>query len=181
MFGVLAAGLSSTLTDDFGRADSATVATAVPLAWQEVGPWEIASNRLRRAVGGDALDVVYLPPTVADGFAECVPLNFLIGPVVRWNTTVSGGYAVYHNVVETRLVKINTTSPTLTQLGTSSDLPDLATDALAIEAVGTSIRAYLNGSLIIEATDAVWTSGVRGIITIDDMNQVEADNYAEGE
>lgn len=192
MFTILAAGLSAEFTDTFNRANGSVINN-----WQMVGSWVIAGNLVRVTVPDPATaetrPKLYRETVVTDGWAECVPLDEGIGPMVHSKIgEANPGRVIYAEVAGglTRLVQTGfggfPAAYFQTVHGTSPIVPNLTTDSLAVEAidVGSSqhlLRVYVNGGVVIEETgNFALDNGVRGIIAVTDGATVEADNYAEG-
>jgi hypothetical protein len=173
---VLAAGGALPFTDNFNRA-------SLGAGWVAQSNWSwgiLASSAVRSTLAGSAPVGVLATttadhPPVADCSAQCSPTGGGIGPMVRWvanGVTIgdfiylswdgASGIAIYEYVAGVG-----------TFLGGTSSAP-IGT-VFKLEAVGTTVKAYLDGVLQATVTTSVVAAGQTGLVA--ELSGVTADDF----
>lgn len=158
-------GRVQTATDDFNRANGSIGAN-----WtvSSGNVFEVDTNRLKHTSASGAGGVARYTATSfpADQYAsvKLAVLGNAVGPVVR-----AGASQVYLFIGSAPgywdLVRVNYITVAAVGLASNNAGPTPAAgDVLELRAEGTSLRGYVNGALIVSATDSVLTSGSPGIM-----------------
>lgn len=149
------------VTDDFNRADSATVGGV----WAANANWKIASNKLTRAAASGT------PSILACSTAMSTPNHKASAVINRGTATTTGVlvrriddnnyYAVRINLAQNNALLYKVVGGVTTSLSGLDNqwLTEGAT--LTLEIIGTALKAYINGVQILStvANDAALTSG----------------------
>jgi hypothetical protein len=150
-------------TDDFNRADSTDLGAnwTPPSAYS---PMQIVSNAVRPTVTTDTNSGEYYAGTFTnDQYSQVVikalPASSFVGcgPAVRMSAS-AGGYTVAVNTV----AGIHLYGPSGV-IGSYGETTPAVNDLIRLEAEGTAIRVYQNGTLRISTTDSNIASGNPGI------------------
>jgi len=155
--------------DDFNRADAtlagATMSDGVGAWTVRKGTWDVASNVAAQTGGADAL--IYdsaMNVATTDQAAQVKSVSHTCGPICRattYSTDDMEFYLAYRDSGDgVSIYKKVAGSYTLI----SGPAGTCATnDLLKIEAIGTTITAYVNGSSVTSGSDSARTAGHAGI------------------
>jgi len=167
----------TTFADDFNRADSSNLGAG----WVEVsGDWSIVSNQLSPGnAGGTILLRAATDAATDDNFAQATIAATAAasqGVACRTNANLSTGY----------LWRNNGTSWDLFTLGTFVLLATYAVaaapgDVARVQAVGSTIKAFVNGVERASVTDTTYTTGKSSGIRADSTNALRFDNFSSGD
>ena len=165
-----------TLRDDFNRADNASLGAN----WTAVigtNPYDVFSNTARCNGASAENASIYTPFTPSnDQWAEATVAaqsnDAYIGPIVRGSTN---NYYIFYGDPNNRAI-YRLVSGTATNLASSAS-GFAINDVLRLEVEGTTLRAYINGSLWTSLTDSSLASGNAGIGTWSNNNQGHLDNF----
>lgn len=158
------------ISDAFNRSDSSTLGSA----WSEdTGAWEIVGNAVRQTTTGATLRklrwVGALAPATNDvavqgSFTVSSSTAVAVGPAVRMasGSTISL-YVVVVGIGGIGLYRFDSGTPTLLQQYVDASIVAGSVVTLRLEAQGSALRGYLNGTLRVSATDSTYTSGGVGI------------------
>lgn len=179
---VVSGEVLETFADDFNRGNSGTVGND----WNDLGgdpggPWEINANRVMRNDAGASVNnqnAIYRDGNIVDQYAECIPLDHGVGPIVRL-AGPPGGYIAFADATKVYLEK--STPGGYSALDEHATALDFATDVLRIVALDTRISVEVNGVEIIVVADSTWLQGHRGIAVSSATGDLRADNFACGE
>jgi len=158
--------------DSFTREDSNDLGPGWYESEQAVGRISIYSNQLALGDGGN-VGICYRTEAWAPN--QSCSLKFKSrqggpcgGPAIRMSGvyTACYGYVVYHNASTLYLKKfVNNNVPTSgggTDLGDPASCTIVANDILKIEAIGTTIKVYVNDVEYISVVDSSITTGKPG-------------------
>lgn len=177
-YGVL--GIGRIVTDDFNRSNSSSLGSNWTAHGGTDGQLGITSNKM--SGDGSATNPagdVYVGTFGNDQFSQITGMvisagggsGYWVGVTVRGDSTGQNGYrAIYFWNAATPIVRLyKRVSGTFTQLGSDYTIPGgnggLSTsDVLRLEAVGTTITAYLRGVVAVQVTDSTYTSGSIGLM-----------------
>lgn len=160
--------MSLPATDNFNRADAITLGANWTFAFRASGSEEfyVASNQASAIWPVGTASYWSADAFNADHYSQAKPTGTRnSGPAVR----VSSGQAYILTQIDKRLYKITGSSSytLLTSWGTET-----AGDVLKLEAAGSDLTVYRNGSSVATASDSALTTGAAGIwawdTTIDD-------------
>lgn len=167
----------TTFADDFNRADS----TNLGAGWVEVsGDWSIISNQLS---SGNAGGTILLRAATAmasnDNFAQVTIAATTAasqGVACRTNINLSTGY----------LWRNNGTSWDLFTLGTFTLLATYAAaaapgDVAKVQAVGSTIKAFVNGVERASVTDTTYATGTGVGLRADSVSALRFDDFSAGD
>lgn len=166
----------TTFTDDFNRADS----TNLGANWVEVsGDWSIVSNQLSpgaaggtiilRAAGAMAGNDHYAQVTMAATTAASH------GVWCRGNSNISSGYLFRNDGSSWNLFSV--VGGSFTVIGTYA-VAAVAGDVAKVQAVGSTITAYVNGVQRASVTDTNVPTGTSVGIRAESVNALRFDNFA---
>jgi hypothetical protein len=161
-------------TDNFNRANSGSLGS----------PWSssnlsIASNAVSATVFGYA-HYVGTPSHSADQWSELDVISsaagFQIAPSVRMTSSTTGYYAWIDAGPAVSIYRLND----FAKVGSSVSIGSY-TAKLRIEAQGTTLRLYVNGTLTITGTDSTFPSGNPGLLSYTEGSlTVTGDNWRGG-
>lgn len=150
--------------------------TATYPSWQKTAGYtvdlNIFSSRLYQTALGTSSYYFDEEPTTADYYVQC-PLNFREtnggntsgnGPAIRIDVATGAMYFARYNSVGTRweLYSVNS-SGTATLLGSyTQTIASTSAPTMKLEAIGSSIKLYINGTLRISVTNTTVTAKGRG-------------------
>lgn len=146
---------TTTFTDDFNRADNATPGNG----WTVVnGLWPIVSNQLKDNNTSTSAFVAQ-GSTAAnsnDQFAQVTMVTLVasVGVLARITDAANGYYAFRRATGTTMSLYKFPVGGSLATFGTAATYTQVAGDVLRIECEGTTIRGYVNGTLLCTATDS---------------------------
>lgn len=173
-------------SDDFNRADAATLGANWTNDAGASGGWQIATNRATQ-INLVAIQTAYLSSWTGgnDQYAETQMVTLAggwFGPVVRASTNTTGYVAaVFALGSAANIVVVSFIAGASTTVGTVSTTVN-ANDVVRLEAQGTTIRVKLNGVQIFSQTDATIASGSPGLMTDPSSGgQNIVDNFAAGD
>jgi hypothetical protein len=166
----------TSFSDDFNRADS----TNLGANWVEVsGDWSIVSNQLSpgaaggtiilRAAGAMASNDNYAQVTIA---ATTVASQ---GVWCRGNSNISQGYLWRNNGTSWDLFQVVGGSFTVIGTYTAAAAPG---DVAKVQAVGTTIKGYVNGVQRVSVTDTAVTTGTSVGIRSDSAGAIRYDDFS---
>jgi hypothetical protein len=145
-------------SDNFNRADS----TSLGANWTEVlDNAEVKSNAFIGNVGGGITTIARWTADAfnADQKAQCLVPDNYGGPCARVQSNGNGYWALYGSSAST-LYRVDGGTGALTSLGALTSGTNITA---RIEAEGTTIRVYRNGTLDLSVTDSNYASGAAGI------------------
>jgi esterase/lipase superfamily enzyme len=179
---VAPAAFAATVSDDFSRADGALGAnwTTVP---GTAAP-AIVSNRVQPGTAGQLNSAYWSADTFgADQFAQATLPNSSgsqYGPGIAVRLNGATGYFLwYGNSAGVVSLWRMDGSSSWTLLASSSALSVAATDVWRIEAVGSTLTGFQNGTQVVRATDTRYSSGAPGVWLYYGANQVT--NWSGGD
>lgn len=167
----------TSFTDDFNRADS----TDLGAGWVEVsGDWSIVSNRLSPgAAGGTIVLRAAGAMATSDNYAQvtiAVAATASQGVWCRGDSTLTSGYLLRNNGTNWTLFKV--VSSTFTAIGTAYVAAAVSGDIAKVQAVGSTIKGFVNGIERISVTDIAVTSGTSVGIRSDSTSALRYDDFA---
>lgn len=169
----------TSFTDDFNRSDS----TNLGANWVEVsGDWSIISNQLSpgaaggtiilRAAGAMATDSNYAQVTIAaTGVASQ-------GVWCRGNSNITSGYLWRNNGTSWDLFSVIGGSFTVIGTYTAAAAPG---DVAKVQAVGSTIKGFVNGIQRVSVTNTGVTTGTSVGIRADSAGVLRFDDFAAGD
>lgn len=167
----------TTFTDDFNRADSSNLGAG----WVEVsGDWSIISNQLSPGnAGGTILLRAATDAASDDNFAQTTIAATTAasqGVACRTNANLSTGY----------LWRNNGTSWDLFTLGTFVLLATYAVaaapgDVAKVQAVGSTIKGFVNGIERASVTDTTYATGKSSGIRAESASALRFDDFSSGD
>ena len=166
----------ASFSDNFDRADS----TDLGAGWVEVsGDWSIVSQKLSpgaaggtiilRAAGSMASSDHYAQVTIAATVAASQ------GVWCRGNSNISQGYLLRNNGTSWDLFSVFGGSFTVIGTYTAAAAPN---DIAKVQAVGSTIKAFINGVQRISVTDTTVTAGTSVGIRSDSAGALRYDDFA---
>ncbi len=166
----------TSFTDDFNRANS----TDLGAGWVEVsGDWSIISNQLSpgaaggtiilRAAGAMATNDNYAQATIA------ATTTASQGVWCRGNSNITSGYLWRNNGTSWDLFQVFGGSFTVIGTYTAAAAPG---DVAKVQAVGTTIKAFVNGVERVSVTDSAVTTGTSVGIRSDSAGAIRYDDFA---
>jgi hypothetical protein len=168
----------TSFSDDFNRPDGSVGANWVQVS----GAWVIVSNRLSPGTTGST--VVLRAATAmatSDNYSQvtiAATTSASQGVWCRGDSTLTSGYAVRNNGTNWALFSV--VGGTFTSIGTYAAAA-VAGDVVKIQAVGSTITAYINGVSRISVTNTAVTTGTNVGIRSDVNSGLSYDNYAAGD
>lgn len=175
------------ISDNFNRADNTNINTSAPFTWAaangSLSIFNILSNQLRFTGDPSINDTIRaeVDLAAADHFAQVTLVTndagINAGVCCRFASASFTCYAyIYHANTAYTLYSIS--GGTFTQLGTGT-LTRAANDVVKIQASGSSIKCFLNGTLDISVTDSSITTGVRtGILAGFSSSPMQLDDFS---
>jgi hypothetical protein len=165
----------TSFSDNFDRADS----TSLGAGWVEVsGDWSIVSNRLSsgaaggtiilRASGAMASNDHYVQATIAATTAASH------GVWCRGNSNITSGYLWRNDGSSWNLFSV--VGGSFTVIGTYA-VAAVAGDVAKLQAVGSTITAYVNGTLRVSVTDTNVPTGTSVGIRSESVNALRFDDF----
>jgi hypothetical protein len=166
----------ASFSDDFDRPDS----TDLGAGWVEVsGDWSVISGRaspgvsggtvILRTAGAMASNDHYAQVTIAATTAVSQ------GVWCRGDTTLDNGYLLRNNGSSWALFKV--VSGAFTSIG-SYAAAAVAGDVVKVQAVGSTIKAFINGTERISVTDTAVTTGTYAGIRSEANTGLRFDNFS---
>lgn len=169
----------TTFSDDFNRADS----TNLGAAWVEVsGDWSIVSNQLSPGAAGGTI-ILRAAGAMAsnDNFAQVTIAATTAasqGVWCRGNSNISQGYLLRNNGTSWDLFQVVGGSFTVIGTYAAAAAPG---DVAKVQAVGTTIKGYVNGIQRISVTDTAVTTGTSVGIRSDSAGAIKYDDFSAGD
>lgn len=169
----------TTFADDFNRADS----TNLGAGWVEVsGDWSIASNQLSPGnAGGTILLRASADAATDDNFTEATIAATAAasqGFVCRGNANFTSGYLWRNNGTSWDLFSIVGGSFTSLATYAAAAAPG---DVARVQAVGSAIKAYVNGVERASVTNTDVATGKSSGIRAESTNALRFDNFSSGD
>lgn len=169
----------TTFSDDFNRANS----TDLGAGWVEVsGDWSITSNQLSPgAAGGTIILRAAGAMATNDNFAQvtiAATTTASQGVWCRGNSTISQGYLWRNNGTSWDLFQV--VGGSFTVIGTYSAAAAPG-DVAKVQAVGTTIKAYVNGVERVSVTDSAVATGTSVGIRSDSAGAIRYDDFSAGD
>ncbi len=168
----------TSFSDDFNRPDGSVGANWVQVsgAWviisQQLSPGTTGSTVVLRAATAMATSDNYSQVTIA------ATTSASQGVWCRGDSTLTSGYAVRNNGTNWALFSV--VGGTFTSIGTFAAAA-VAGDVVKIQAVGSTITAYINGISRISVTNTAVTTGTNVGIRSDVNSALHYDNYIAGD
>lgn len=164
------------LSDDFNRANS----TDLGSGWVEVsGDWSITSNQLSPgAAGGTIILRAATPMASNDHYAQVTIAATTAasqGVWCRGNTNISNGYLWRNDGTSWNLFAV--VGGGFTIIGTYT-APAAPGDIAKVQAVGTTIKGYVNGIERVSVTDTSVATGTNVGIRSESASALRYDNFA---
>lgn len=169
----------ASFSDDFNRADSTDLGTN----WVEVsGDWSIASNTLSPgSAGGTIILRAATAMATNDNYAEAKIVATAAvsqGVWCRGNANITEGYLLRNNGTTWDLFLVSGGS--FTVIGTYTAVAAV-NDVVRVQAVGSTIKGFVNGVERISVTNAVVTTGVNVGIRCESTASLKWDNFVSGD
>ncbi|WP_406444621.1 hypothetical protein OHB14_36905 [Streptomyces sp. NBC_01613] len=169
----------TSFTDDFNRADS----TNLGANWVEVsGDWSVDTNRLSPgAAGGTIILRAAGAMATSDNFAQvtiAATTSASQGVWCRGNSNITSGYLWRNNGTSWDLFQVFGGSFTVIGTYTAAAAPG---DVAKVQAVGTTIKAFVNGVERVSVTDTAVTTGTSVGIRSDSAGAVRYDDFSAGD
>lgn len=165
----------ATFTDDFNRADS----TNLGANWVEVsGDWSIVSNQLSPgAAGGTIILRAAGAMSTNDNSAQvtiAATTTASQGVWCRGNSNITQGYLWRNNGTSWDLFSVVGGSFTVIGTYTAAAIPG---DVAKVQAVGTTIKGFVNGVQRVSVTDTAVTTGTSVGIRSDSAGALRFDDF----
>jgi hypothetical protein len=166
----------ASFTDDFNRANS----TDLGAGWVEVsGDWSIVSNQLSPGAAGGTI-ILRAAGAMAgnDNYAQATiaaTTTASQGVWCRGNSNITQGYLWRNNGTTWDLFQVFGGS--FTNIGTYAAAA-VAGDVAKVQAVGTTIKGFVNGVQRVSVTDTAVTTGTSVGIRSDSAGAVRYDDFA---
>lgn len=169
----------TSFSDDFNRPDS----TDLGAGWVEVsGDWSIVSNQLSPgAAGGTIVLRAATAMATNDNYAQvtiAATTTASQGVWCRGNSNISQGYLWRNNGTSWDLFQVVGGSFTNIGTYTAAAAPG---DIAKVQAVGTTISAYVNGVQRVSVVNSAVTTGTSIGIRGDSTSGLRYDNFAAGD
>ncbi|MFD8777508.1 hypothetical protein [Streptomyces sp. NPDC059916] len=166
----------TSFSDDFNRADS----TALGANWVEVtGDWSISSNRLSPgAAGGTIILRAAAPMASSDHYAQATIAATAAashGIWCRGNTTLTSGYLWRNDGSNWTLFAV--IGGSFVSIG-SYAAAAAAGDVAKVQAVGTTIKGYVNGTQRVSVTDTGVTTGTSVGVRSESVAALRFDDFS---
>lgn len=167
----------TTFSDDFNRADSSDLGAN----WVEVsGDWSIVSQQLSPGAAGGTI-VLRAATAMAgnDNFAQvtiAATTSASQGVWCRGDATLSSGYLWRNNGSAWGLFKV--VSGTFTAIGTAFTAAAAPGDVAKVQAVGSTIKGFVNGVERASVTDTAVTTGTSVGIRSDSTSALRYDSFS---
>ena len=165
----------TSFSDDFNRADGDPGA-----GWVQVsGTWSIVSQQL--SPGASGATIIIRPATsmaTSDNYAQvtiAATTAVSQGVMCRSDSTGANGYLLRNNGTNWGLFKA--VSGTFTAIGTTYTAAAAAGDVAKIQAVGSTIKGFVNGVERISVTDTAVTSGTNTGIRSQSTSGLRYDDF----
>jgi hypothetical protein len=169
----------ASFSDDFNRPDS----TDLGAGWVEVsGDWSINTNRLSpgsaggtiilRAAGAMDSSDHYAQATIAATAAVSQ------GVWCRGNSNITQGYLLRNNGSSWDLFSV--VGGSFVAIGTYAAAAAVG-DVMKVQAIGSAIKGYVNGTLRISVTDTAVTTGTAVGIRSESSGSVRYDDFSAGD
>lgn len=169
----------TSFSDDFNRADS----TDLGANWVEVsGDWSIVSQQLSPGAAGGTI-ILRAAGAMAsnDNFAQATiaaTATASQGVWCRGNSNISSGYLFRNNGSSWDLFSV--VGGSFTVIGTYA-VAAAASDVMKVQAVGSTITAYVNGVQRISVVNSAVATGTSVGIRSDSTSGVRYDNFSAGD
>lgn len=169
----------TSFTDDFNRADS----TNLGAGWVEVsGDWSIVSSQLSPgAAGGTIILRAAGAMSSDDNFAQftiAATTTASQGIWCRGNSTISSGYLWRNNGTSWDLFSVIGGSFTVIGTYTAAAAPG---DVAKVQAVGSTIKGFVNGVQRVSVTNTGVTTGTNVGIRADSAGALRFDDFTAGD
>jgi len=166
----------TTFTDDFNRADS----TSLGANWVEVsGDWSIISNQLSSgSAGGTVILRAAGAMATNDNSAQVtIPATAAVshGVWCRGNSNISQGYLWRNDGTSWNLFSV--VGGSFVSIG-SYAAAAVAGDIAKVQAVGTTIKGYVNGVQRVSVTDTAVTTGTSVGLRAESTSLLRFDDFA---
>lgn len=171
-------GPTITFQDDFNRADGSPGANWVQVS----GTWAIISNQLSTGTTGSGILLRAATAMLSNDhyaqvtIAATTPVSH--GIWCRGDNTLQTGYAVRNNGTNWALFSV--VGGSFTSIGTYAAAA-IAGDVVKIQAIGTSIKVFINDVERISATNSAVTTGTTVGIRADANSLFRFDNFVASE
>lgn len=169
----------TTFSDDFNRADS----TNLGAGWVEVsGDWSIISNQLSPGTTGTTILLrAATAMATSDNYAQvtiAATTAVTQGVWCRGDATLTSGYVIRNNGTSWDLFSV--VSSTFTNIGTYSAAAS-AGDTVKVQAVGSTIKAFINGVERISVTNTAVATGTTVGIRSQANSTLRYDAFTSGD
>lgn len=170
----------TTFTDDFNRADSSNLGAN----WVEVsGDWSIISNQLSAGAAGGTI-VLRAATAMAsnDNYAQvtiAATTSASQGVWCRGNSDLTSGYLWRNNGTNWTLFKV--VGGTFTSIGSAFVAAAAPGDIAKVQAVGSTIKGFVNGVERASVTDTAVTTGTSVGIRSDSTSALRYDDFSAGD
>ena len=169
----------TSFSDDFDRADS----TDLGAGWVEVsGDWSIVSNQLSPgAAGGTIILRCATAMSTSDNFAQitiAATAAVSQGIWVRGNANITSGYLWRNSGTTWDLFQV--VGGSFTNIGTYAAAAAPG-DVAKVQAVGTTIKGFVNGVERVSVTDSGVSSGTNVGVRSESSGSVKYDNFSAGD
>jgi hypothetical protein len=169
----------TTFTDDFNRADSSNLGAG----WVEVsGDWSIVSNQLSPGAAGGTI-ILRAATTAAtdDNYSQVAITSATVasqGVWCRGDATIANGYLWRNNGTQWDLFAV--VGGSFTVIATYAAAAANG-DVMKVQAVGTAIKAFVNGVQRASVTDTSVAAGKNLGIRSESVSGVRYDNFSGGD
>jgi len=165
--------------DDFNRADSSSLG----VGWVEVsGDWSIVSNQLSPgAAGGTIILRAATAAATDDNYSQVAITSATVasqGVWCRGDATIANGYLWRNNGTQWDLFSVIGGSFSVIAMFAAAAANG---DVMKVQAVGSTIKAFVNGTERASVTDTGVTTGKNFGIRSESVSGVRYDNYAGGD
>jgi hypothetical protein len=169
----------TTFTDNFNRADSSNLGSG----WTEVsGDWSISGNRLSPgSAGGVVLAAIANPLATNDNYAQVTIASTAAvshGVWCRGSSTLTSGYLWRNNGTTWDLFWV--VGGSFTVIGTYTAAAAV-NDVARVQAVGTTIKGFVNGVERVSVTDTAVSTGTYAGIRSESTASVLFDDFSAGD
>jgi hypothetical protein len=169
----------ATFSDDFNRADSSSLGAG----WVEVsGDWSIVSGRLSSGSAGGT--IILRAAGAMDGSDNYAQVTIAVTAAVshgvwcRGDSTLSNGYLLRNDGTEWTLFWV--VGGSFNPIG-SYAAAAVDGDVVRIQAVGSTIKGFINGIERISVTDTAVTTGTSVGIRAESVGTLRFDDFAAGD
>lgn len=178
---------STTITDNFNRSDDTNISTGAPFSWTEVsGGWAIVSNQLRcaTAAANNRTCRADSDLSTSNNYGQIVTVTNPVGNygvACRFSGSAETCYLFIWRSSNTRFETFSVSAGSYTFIANGAGTR-ATNDTLKVQADGSSISGYRNGTLHTgPTTNTAIASGTRGGVMSNDSVTMDFDNFEAGD